>query len=147
MFDKILVCIDGSENAQKAAEAACQLALKFGSKVTLIDVYTPIPAYSAHVATIEMTPVYEEFDPAIEQRLHDTVEHRTGKIFTDAGLKYETRREMGHPVDKIVDAAEEEKADLIVMGSRGLGTFQRFLLGSVSDGVLHHAHCPVLIIR
>ncbi len=147
MFNKILVCIDGSENALKAAEAACELAKKFDSKVTLIDVYTPVPAYSSHLAAIEVAPVYEEFDPAVEQRMHDTVEHRTGKIFTDAGLKYDTRREIGHPVDKIVDAAANENADLIVMGSRGLGDFQRFLLGSVSDGVLHHAHCPVLIIR
>ncbi len=147
MFGNILVCIDGSENSEKAAQAACELAAKYGSKITLIDVFTPVPTYSSHIAAVEMSPAYEEFDPNIEEKMHRSAEFKSGKIFADAGLKYETRRELGHPVDKIVDAAKEINADLIVLGSRGMGGFQRFLLGSVSDGVLHHAHCPVLIVR
>ena len=52
-----------------------------------------------------------------------------------------------HPGQAIVDIATSEKADLIVMGTRGLGTIRRTILGSVSDYVLHHVHCPILIYR
>jgi nucleotide-binding universal stress UspA family protein len=75
------------------------------------------------------------------------VEHETGKVFAEAGLLYRARHELGHPVDRIISAAHDENADLIVVGSRGVGGFERLLLGSVSEGVLRHAHCPVLAVR
>ena len=71
----------------------------------------------------------------------------TGAVFEKAGIPYRSRRELGHPVDRIVRTADDEQADLIVMGSRGIGGFERLLLGSVSEGVLRHAHCPVLTVR
>ena len=58
-----------------------------------------------------------------------------------------SRKETGHPADVILCVGEEESCDLIVLGSRGLGEVKRFLLGSVSDAVAHHAYCPVLIVR
>lgn len=62
-------------------------------------------------------------------------------------LAYTPSKEMGHPAATIIRVAEDEKCDLILLGSRGLGEVKRFLLGSVSDAVVHHAHCPVLIVR
>jgi len=145
MFSKILVCSDGSEEAIKAAQSAAELAKKFNSTVVLINVFTPTPGPMPFVGAPEAVSYNQMAVDADE--VQEAVERRTGRVFDEAGIPYQTRRELGHPVDRIVSVAEEEKADLIVMGSRGLGGFQRFLLGSVSDGVLHHAHCPVLIVR
>ncbi len=71
----------------------------------------------------------------------------TGKVLGEAGVTYATLRETGHPVDTIADVADREKCDLIVMGSRGTTAWKALLLGSVSDGVVRHAHLPVLIVR
>jgi nucleotide-binding universal stress UspA family protein len=84
---------------------------------------------------------------AYAEKARTTVEQPAGKLFTDAGMAYEWQFEVGHPVDTILHVAKDRGADLIVLGSRGLGGFKRLLLGSVSNGVLHHAPCPVLIVR
>jgi nucleotide-binding universal stress UspA family protein len=78
---------------------------------------------------------------------HTAIQSATGKIFADHGVEVTQLREFGHPVDTIVNAAETIHADLIVLGSRGMNGFKALLLGSISDGVLHHAHCPTLVIR
>lgn len=145
MFEKILVCSDGSEHALKAAEAAVKLADKFNSKVTLINVFSP------HVQPVfagpDATPYYWDAPEGAIERAQEAVERRTGKVFDNAGIKYSCIREQGHTVDRIIEVAEHENVDLIVIGSRGLGGFTRLFLGSVSDAVLHHAHCPVLVVR
>src|ERR1044071_7422652 len=145
MFSKILICTDGSEHAIHAAEAAADIAKKFGSEVLMINVLTHVmePALLA----IDAGPAsWDSAEEAYEKAQAD-IEGRTSAIFQRAGIRFDTIRERGHAADKIVEIAEQEKVDLIVMGSRGLGTFTRLVLGSVSDGVIHHAHCPVLIVR
>ena len=143
MFKHILVCSDGSAHANRAAQVAAEIAAKFESRVSLISVR---PArYIPATAGLEAAPIFVE-EP-VNTKLHEEAEHSTGSVLTYAGLKFESIREQGHSVDRIVETAERIKADLIVLGSRGLGGFARVLLGSVSDGVLHHAHCPVLIVR
>ncbi|MCW3053599.1 MAG: hypothetical protein JWN14_2769, partial [Chthonomonadales bacterium] len=79
--------------------------------------------------------------------LQSKVEKTTGAVLEAAHQHYKCRREIGHPIDRIVAVARDIQADLIVLGSRGLGGWKSYLLGSVSDGVLHHAHCPVLVVR
>jgi nucleotide-binding universal stress UspA family protein len=145
MISKILLCSDGSAHALKAAEAAAEIAKKFNAEVTLVNVYSA-PVFMMPVA-IDAAPYYADTDGELAEQSHNTVEMRTGKVLESCGVKFTTRREQGHAVEQIVRTAEEEKCDLIVMGSRGMGGFERFFLGSVSDGVLHHAHCPVLIVR
>ena len=147
MFSRILVCSDGSPKALDAAQCAAQIAQRFGSEVVLLSVYDPsvIPAAmlgipGGDIATTVDTGCFVE-------ETQSAVEHETGKIFQGAGVKYRTRRELGHPVDRIISSAHDEHADLIVLGSRGVGGFERLLLGSVSEGVLRHAHCPVLAAR
>ena len=58
-----------------------------------------------------------------------------------------TRLAMGEPADVLVDIAEEEKAELIILGTRGLSLAKRIVMGSVSSNVLHHAPCAVLVVR
>ena len=62
-------------------------------------------------------------------------------------MRAHTRVEVGDPAETVLDIAEEEESDLIVMGSRGFGTFRRLLMGSVSSQVLAQAHCPVLVVK
>jgi nucleotide-binding universal stress UspA family protein len=147
MFKKIMLCSDGSKYALKAAGVAAEIAHKFDAQLLALSVYDPsilsasyigVPGGSLATAT--------DFSCYADETLA-AIEKATGKILNETQLRYETRREFGHPVDRIVAVAWDEKVDLIVMGSRGLGGFERFLLGSVSDGVLHHAHCPILIVR
>lgn len=145
MFTHILVASDGSEHALKAAQTAAALAQKFEAKVTLLSVFDPpsdttlLAAGQAALSSDALTRFAEE--------VQESVERRTGEVLDKMGVRYVFRREKGHPVDMIVSVAAREHVDLIVMGSRGLGGLQSFLLGSVSDRVLHHAHCPVLIVK
>ena len=147
MFSKILVCTDGSAKAISAAHVAAEIAGKFGSKVVVLSVFDPsmIPAATVGIPGGPLETAVDSGRYADE--IETAIEHDTGKVFDRAGVPYTSRRELGHPVDRIVSAAHDENADLIVLGSRGIGGFERLVLGSVSEGVLRHAHCPVLAVR
>ena len=145
MLNKILVCSDGSEHAMHAASIAAEVAAKFGSQISIINVITQ--QMEPVLLAMDAGPIsWNTADEAFEQSQQD-IERRTGEVFEKAGIKFDCIRERGHAADRIVEVAERENVDLIVLGSRGLGTFTRLVLGSVSDGVMHHAHCPVLIVR
>jgi nucleotide-binding universal stress UspA family protein len=147
MFQKILICTDGSDQASNAVRAAAEIAQKFGSQIFLVNVFNPTVTPVPFVGLPEAMVIAEETLAEYATQVQDTVEKSAAEILSAAGLAYQTIRELGHPIDRIVAAAEREQVDLIVMGSRGLGGWKSYLLGSVSDGVLHHAHCPVLIVR
>jgi len=127
----MLVGIDGSEHSIKAFEYVLQLGEKIGSKFTLVNVQEPrIYDYAPKTA--------EELGYRILSNVVSAVGKEKSQI--------EKKVEFGVPSDKIVQLAEKGNYDLIVMGSRGLGTVKRFLLGSVSDDVCHKAKCSVLIV-
>lgn len=146
MFSKILLASDGSEGALKAARVAADLASKYCSEITVVHVFTmpvtPLPFVGAPGL---------EIDPLVATRyaeeVQEAVERRTGRVLEEAGVPYTTRHETGHAPEVIVSIAQTGGYDLIVVGSRGLSNFSSFLLGSVSDRVSHHAHCPVLIVK
>jgi nucleotide-binding universal stress UspA family protein len=146
MFQKIIVCADGSEPSLQAARAAGELAQKFGAQVLIVSVFSPTATAMPFVHAPDATP-YTEIISQIGEEFHAAAQNKTEEVLKGFGIDAEARIVYGHPVDNIVGVAEKESADLIVMGSRGLGAFSSLLLGSVSDGVLHHAHCPVLIVR
>jgi nucleotide-binding universal stress UspA family protein len=146
MFHHILVCCDGSETSLKAAQAAVALAQKQHSRVTLLYVLdlgaTVPPSIGVWEGASGPRAVAH-----YRQRAREVVEQPIAKLFQDAGVTYEWRFEIGHPVTKILDVAKEQETDLIAMGTRGLNGWKRLLLGSVSDGVLHHAPCSVLLVH
>ena len=147
MFSKILVCTDGSGKSNEAARFAANLAQKFESQVILMYVYDPTLIPAATMGILEGSLQTDIGAGLYAEETFKGVEKETGEVFANAGVKFSTHRELGHPVHRILSVALDEKVDLIVMGSRGLGGFERLLLGSVSEGVLRHAHCPVLIVR
>jgi nucleotide-binding universal stress UspA family protein len=148
MFSKILICSDGSEGALAATRIGAIIAREFSSRVLLVHSYDPaITAYPAFGGGgWEFAASQDGLDTEAETARRDMVEH-TGKILLEAGVKYEPLLECGHPVEAITRVAKQHEVDLIVLGGRGVSDVASFLLGSVSEGVLHHAHCPVLIVR
>ena len=148
MFSKILVCSDGSEGALTAARMGAQIAQKFHSAVLLIHTYAlAVAAYPTFQAGMWELPVIEEGMNSYAEEARAALKEHTGKIFDAAGIPYESLLERGHPVEAITRIARQRDVDLIVVGSRGLSDVSSFLMGSVSEGTLHHAHCPVLIVR
>lgn len=144
---RILLATDGSEEAASAARTAIELSGKTGSELYVVYVGDS----ARHVG--DMGPVI--LDPQVEdqaqQRLDGEaqrlLDERVEKIEAQGGTVTRSYLETGNQADGIVRLAEEIDAGMIVMGSRGRGGIRRALMGSVSEGVTRHAHCPVLVVR
>jgi nucleotide-binding universal stress UspA family protein len=139
--DKILLATDGSEEARLAATTAADVAERTGSELHVVHVGEVRPVY--HPAWHGYVARYEELQEEAQRLLEEQVEHVKA-----AGAKVaETHLGMGRPDEEIVVLGQEIGAGLIVTGSRGLGGIRRALMGSVSDSVVRHAHCPLLVVR
>lgn len=141
MFGKILLAIDGSEHSMKAADYAINLAKTDNAEVEIIHVRDSVEGYPSRV-------VYDA--AALEKALAEDAEEvmvRAAAKFQETGVKHTKKIITGDAADVICREAEEKGIKIIVMGSRGLNTVTRFVLGSVSSKVLTYAHCPVLIVR
>jgi nucleotide-binding universal stress UspA family protein len=154
MFEKILVPVDNSPHSRNALEAAIQIAKKFSGRITLIHVYSsvfPMMAVGEPSTLSPGVPIspptrflgYAEVAQKSGERLLADLKH---KVETEQ-LEADTIMEKGHAVQEIIRAAKGGSFDLIVMGARGVSHIREMLLGSVTDGVIHHADCPVLVIR
>ena len=143
MLKKILVAVDGSEGSQKAVTFAHELATQTGAHLCLLTVVEPptvipiIPFEGFYYGTYDPSP---ENLAASQKALTDLVAHLPkGQV--------SGRVEVGSAVETILKIATEEAADLVVMGARGLNMGERFLLGSVSDRVVHQCPAPVVVIK
>jgi nucleotide-binding universal stress UspA family protein len=145
---KILVATDGSEEAALALSTAADLAKSTNSEL--------------HIAYVFPTAVQRPFPNPITARPAEVLEHELEEAMNQAqsflnreveqvkgeGVEVaDTHLTRGRPDTELVHLSEEIDAGLIVMGSRGLGGVRRALMGSVSDSVVRHAHCPVLVVR
>ena len=146
MFQKILLCTDGSDQAFSAANLAADLASRLNAHVDLVHVLDPVIA-SQPSAFVPEAILSAEITLGYAQERQQGILNRTSHVLEQAHVSYQSYAELGHPVERILCIAEEDKADLIVMGSRGSSTWSLLLLGSVSEGVARHAACPVLIVR
>ena len=145
MFSSIVVGTDGSETASKAVLQATELARQVGASVSLVSAYEPVSGNRLREERREVPKDLEWMvNPRedVEATLKEAAENVQG-----AGVKVDTFAREGDPADAILDVAEETKADLIVVGNKGMTGTKRFLLGSVPNKVSHHAPCSVLIIR
>lgn len=144
MFKTLLVCSDGSEAALKAAQKAAEIAKQADACVLLLHVADEGPPATPYAVPWQMiSGAAESHHLAMQEALLAD----TAQVFQKAGVRCQLLCEKGHPAPQIVHVAERDGVDLIVMGSRGLSVLKSLLLGSVSDYVIHHAHCSVLIIR
>ncbi len=140
---KVLLATDGSEEAVLAARTAVDLAEKTGSELHVVFVSRTRAAFEYDAMGFEIGEPHEEVREMGKRVLDDYVR----QIEESGGTVAEAHFKMGRPDERIVAVAEEIGAGLIVMGSRGLGGVRRALIGSVSDSVVRHAHCPVMIVR
>lgn len=138
---KILVPIDGSEDSKKALDTAIKLAEKFDSQIILLNVIQSYNDYS-HL-TIQHYNILEEDMKLFKKKSEELLEK------TKEELKYinvKTISIEGYAVDKIIAISEEEKVDLIIMATHGMSRMKRYLIGSVTNNVVHHSKIPVLVI-
>ncbi len=143
MLKHIVVAIDGSAPSRHAARFALTLAEELNAEVTLLTVLQPpeVLPMGPMSGFAVLTPPTSAADIA---KLKETLAAIAAE---KSAVKAHLRVEIGPVADTICDVASKEQADLVVMGARGLGPGARFLLGSVSDRVVHHAHCPVTVWR
>jgi nucleotide-binding universal stress UspA family protein len=143
MVKHVLAAVDGSPPSLSAARFALSLAQQLKARVTLLTVL-PRPE------VIPLGPLsgYAVVSPPANEAELAQVKGRLATIAAEfADVRVERVVEVGVVAETIIDIAAAEGVELIVMGARGLGAGGRFLLGSVSDRVVHHAHCPVTVWR
>jgi nucleotide-binding universal stress UspA family protein len=145
-FGKIMVAFDGSKDSVKAVDFGCSLADKYGSTLVVVHVYsTAFPLYSG-VAPVPV-PEFEGAEALSKERargvLADGIELAEGHGMKARGELLEA----SSTIQALLEFASSEKADLIVVGTRGVTGFKKLILGSVSSGLVSHSECPVLVVR
>lgn len=142
MFEKIVVAIDGSPHAERALEVAVDLAKRYGSELHLVTV---IPAMVVVASTEPWVP---PLLPETESKYYHDLLEKAVKKAQELGVTVKKSDCLeGHVVEELLSYVDRELPDLFVMGSRGLSTARRLLLGSVSDALVHHLKCPVMIVK
>jgi nucleotide-binding universal stress UspA family protein len=150
---KILLATDGSKEAELAAKTASDLAQKTHSELHVVHVFgiapvgPPVYPEATDLQSVEREAEAEELPRISEQRAREMLEEEVGKVRSAGGTVAQAHLIEGRVASEVVGLAEEIGAGLIVMGSRGRGGIRRALMGSVSESVVRHAHCPVLVVR
>jgi len=146
---KILLATDGSQEATLAAQTAAELADKTGSELHVVWVR---PRIVPHHPGDYIGPEVAEHPLQREQKILDREARRlldaqVEKIEATGSSVAQTHLQIGRPDKEILALGEDLGVGLIVVGSQGRGGVRRALMGSVSDSVVRHAHCPVLVVR
>jgi len=142
VFKRIVVAYDGSDHAIKALNTAIELAKAFNSKLDVVEVVD-----TAALLGMGFAPVPSDVIAQIYNKAQNDVEQAKKKA-QDAGVKDVTSQVLeGDPATSIIEYASKNGADLIVIGSRGLSTFKRLILGSVSSKVVQESRVPVLVVK
>jgi nucleotide-binding universal stress UspA family protein len=145
VFNSIVVGTDGSDTAAQAVRQAVDMAGAVGAKLELVSAYARV---SDQHLRAEARTAPEELQWAINPRQEvESSLDAAADIARLAGVEVALHACQGDPADAILDVAERENADLVIVGNKGMTGAKRFLLGSVPNKVSHHAPCSVLIVR
>jgi nucleotide-binding universal stress UspA family protein len=142
VLKKILIATDSSESAEKAADFGIEIAGLSRAKVYAVSVIDTTPYYSIPLDQVWSKEVYEQ----LEQMGYEADSY-VEKAAKAAGIEVESLVLKGNPAERILNFAEEQNVDMIVVGSHGKGGFERLVIGSVSEKVVRHAKVPVLVVR
>lgn len=139
MYRRILLAVDGSENSVRATEEAIKIA-SLTPKCKIEVLY--VAEFSKSKNEVLHSQGKEELEYSRRQKLSPVVEKIRSK-----DIAYELKILHGYPAPTIIEYANNEKVDLVVIGSRGLNSLQEMVLGSVSHKVLKRVDCPVLVVK
>jgi nucleotide-binding universal stress UspA family protein len=142
---KVLLAIDDSKFSEAAIRAVIAQAHAKDTEVRVLHVVEPPSLLVAREMGGYDTSLEAIWDEEMKQA--QALVAKTAETLRSHGMKVTTAVQQGDPKSMIIDASEEWHADLIVLGSHGRKALDRFLLGSVSDAITHHAHCSVEIVR
>lgn len=150
-FAKILVPIDGSEPSFHAAQVAVNIAEKFNGKIICLHVIvSPLPHEYANLTGLVTPKQIEKILVDVKKdtnlwfkRIKDSLRDQARQIEISTEVILTGLAAYG----EIIQYAEKEKIDLIVIGTRGKTKFKKLLLGSTASGVITYAHCPVLVVK
>jgi len=137
-FEKILVGYDGSEQSEKAIDAAICLARCIDSHVLALAVARPPEPPTSVELQAALDDAREHFEEGLKRAIA-----RAGA----QGVTLETDFAVGHPGEQLIHRAEQDHFDLIIVGRRGTSLFTKMILGSTSERVLRYAHCPVMVVK
>ena len=151
-FDKIMVAIDGSKESMHAANCAIGVAKRYNATLVVLTVLPQELRYDYEIDRVDpvipMTPVrgiVELSRMEIEDKWFTVI--KKNALVSNVRVETEVVMEAKSVVSDIIEYSEKQGIDLIVIGTKGKTGLRRLLLGSVSQGVLAYAHCPVLLVR
>jgi nucleotide-binding universal stress UspA family protein len=145
VFKRIVVGTDGSETAAGAVRQAIELAKLSGAQLSVVSAYEPVRSRRVQGEQMEApTDVQYEIGPREDVNL---ILDAAAADARKEGIEVQTHPVEADPADAILNVAEQVKADLIVVGNKGMTGARRYLLGSVPNNISHHAPCSVIIVR
>ena len=147
---KILLATDGSKHSEKAIGVLHNFAFRLPGEIKIVSVIETALPFALDIYGGNYTLPVAELQNVAEQNALKILENTKQKILESISAEHviiSTGVLFGSPESQIVEVAEKMKADLIIVGSHGYNSWERLLLGSVSDSVVHHAPCSVLIVR
>lgn len=136
---KILLPVDGSESSEVAIDMVRKMSASFGAKIYVINVVELRREGAIHEAYIYGGDIIKQFQTFSENIIKDISQKLEGYDFEAVSV-------VGHPADEILNMANEKDVDVIVMATHGMTAMKRFLVGSVTNYVVHHSKKPVLVI-
>jgi nucleotide-binding universal stress UspA family protein len=141
---RILVAADGSEDALLAVQAAIDLSDRTGAELHVVHAWQDLrPPTLPAMAIDEYAQAYEQW----KHEAGELLDKETERLRDAGGTVSGAHLREGRPAEEINNLAEELDVGLVIIGSRGLGAMKRLVMGSVSEGVVHLAPCPTLIVR
>ena len=145
-ISKILVAVDGSDPSFNASTYAIDFAKRNGAELIVLYILSPVPYSQFEYANIGRMKEIESMEMEKAQReVVDKVKQKATE--NNVSVKTEVLIKYTSVVKEIVEYAESNKIDLIVLGSRGMTGFKKLLLGSVANGVVTYSRCPVLVVK
>jgi len=144
VFTRIVVGTDGSETAGEAVRQATDLAKLSGATLSIVSAYAPVSKKRSDSEREAPADIQYELGP--REDINMVLDSAAAEAKKE-GIEAQTHPVEGDPAEAILNVAEQTKADLIVVGNKGMAGARRFLLGSVPNKVSHHAPCSVIIVR
>ncbi|MEW5707503.1 universal stress protein [Pelomicrobium sp.] len=138
MIKKILLAYDGSEPSTKAFAMAAELASRYQAELCVLTV-AQVPEFGEDVETEAVIEHSRDYHQSLLDKLKQQIDRQ--------GIMASLQIAVGHPAQQILEYAGRQAVDLIVLGHRGRGAFDRWRLGSVTHRVISYAECAVLVVR